>query len=160
MMTQQKPPKQMGGCLVIEYFKENIMTNEQKAILAMVVADPDEWAENSISVFGKQKGEEIIASRVAQLKPQYDLAIADGKYKTKAQEKVEYESSAKYLAKKQAMTDYIAKQATKKQDIEANLKTWKELSDDIASANDVKKLQDVVARLAKVIYWLAKNSDI
>lgn len=159
-MIQPKPLKQKVGCLGIEYFKENIMTNEQKAILAMVVADPDEWAENSISVFGKQKGDEVIASRVAQLKPQYDLAIADGKYKTKAQEKVEYESSAKYLAKKQAMTDYIAKQATKKQDIEANLKTWKELSDDIAAASNIKELQDVTARLAKVVYWLAKNSDI
>lgn len=66
--------------------------------------------------------------------------------------------------KSQAILDEIiatqAKIDKKKQDIETNLKTWAQLSDEITKADDIKKLSDVVAKLAKVVYWLAKNSDI
>jgi hypothetical protein len=136
----------MVGCLGIEYFKENAMTNEQKAILAMAVINPDEWGNNAISVFGKQKGDEVIASRVAQLKPQYDLAIADGKYKTKAQEKVEYESSAKYLAKQQALADFIAERKKATKDL-------KDLADDklIDAIKDIEGVKEYLKKLVKVI---------
>jgi hypothetical protein len=122
------------------------MTNEQKAILAIAVIDPDEWADNAISVFGKQKGEKIIASRVAQLKPQYDLAIADGKYKTKAQEKVEYESRTDFLAKQQALADFIAERKKETKDL-------KDLADDklIDAIKDIDGVKEYLKKLVKVI---------
>ena len=122
------------------------MTNEQKAILAMAVNDPDEWANNAISVFGKEKGEGVIALRVAQLKPQYDLAVSDGKYKTKAQEKVEYESRPDFLAKQQALADFIAERKKATKDL-------KDLADDklIDAIKDVEGVKDYLKKLVKVI---------
>ena len=122
------------------------MTNEQKAILAMVVADPDEWANNAISVFGKEKGEGVIALRVAQLKPQYDLAVSDGKYKTKAQEKVEYESRPDFLAKQQALADFIAERKKATKDL-------KDLADGTAidNAKDLSELKTLLKTIVKAL---------
>jgi hypothetical protein len=66
--------------------------------------------------------------------------------------------------KSQAILDEIiatqAKTAKKKQDIETSLKTWKELSDEIKGADDFKKVQSVLEKIAKVLYWTVKDSEL
>jgi hypothetical protein len=122
------------------------MTIEQRAVLAMVVLDPDEWEANAINVFGEEKAEENLALKVAKYQEQYDVSIANGTYKTKAQEKVEYESRPDFLAKQQALTDFIAERKKATKDL-------KDLADDklIDAIKDIEGVKEYLKKLVKVI---------
>ncbi len=52
------------------------MTEEQRAVLAHVVIDPDAWYDHAISVFGRQKARECLVEKVDRWRPSYEDALA------------------------------------------------------------------------------------
>lgn len=149
------------------------MTPEQRAVLAMIVLDPDEWMDNAISVFGEERANELLVERVTKFQPEYDAAIAAGTYKTKAQEKTEYEASLEYLAQKAAMTAQILINQKKMQAIIDNLPSWSvvggKFNSMLAGANAATNLAQAKAvlielinvqkKMARVLYWEVKGTE-
>lgn len=60
------------------------MTNEQRAVLAHVVLDPDAWWAHCQSVMGSRAGA-VLAEKVARHQASYDAAFALGGYQTRAE---------------------------------------------------------------------------
>jgi hypothetical protein len=58
-----------------------------------------------------------------------------------------------------AQTSQVALTTAKNQSIADNLPSWQNVSDAIDAANTLAKLQAIVKKLARVTYWLAKNSE-
>lgn len=50
------------------------MTDEQRAVLAHVVLDPDAWYAHAVSSFGQEKGREALKAKVARWQASYDRA--------------------------------------------------------------------------------------
>ncbi len=61
------------------------MTNEQRAVLAHVVIDPDAWLAHAVATFGEEKAAEMLAEKVERWQPDYDAAVALPGYKTRAE---------------------------------------------------------------------------
>jgi hypothetical protein len=61
------------------------MTDDQRAVLAHVVVDPDEWLEHAIVVLGEDKAASALQDKVVRWEPHYISSKAkDGKkYKTR-----------------------------------------------------------------------------
>jgi len=148
------------------------MTVEQRAILAMVVLDPDAWMANAINVFGESKATEHLVAKVAKYQAQYDEAIANGTYKTKVQAQIDYENSPEYLAEQQAIADQTARQQAKMQAFIDNLPSWAVVGgkfDTMSAAvptatnaqlkNILVELITTTKKLARVVYWLAKDTE-
>ena len=49
--------------------------------------------------------------------------------------------------------------ALKAQEIEDNLPTWQQISDAIDNATTVAALKVIVKKMARILYWLAKNKS-
>lgn len=148
------------------------MTAEQRAVLAMVVLDPDAWVANAINVFGEEKATESLIAKVAKYQAQYDEVIANGTYKTKVQAQADYENSPEYLAEQQAIADRLARQQAKMQSFIDNLPSWAVVSgkfDTMSAAVPTAtnaQLKDILVelitttkKLARVVYWLAKDTE-
>jgi hypothetical protein len=149
------------------------MTSEQKKILGMVVLDPDAWMQNAINVFGEEKAEEALIAKVAKYQDQYDAAIAAGTYKTKAQEKTEYEASPEYLAQKADMAAQVVANQKKMQAIIDNLPSWSVVGGkfdsmlaDAKAATNLAQAKAVLVELItflkkshRVLYWEVKNTE-
>jgi hypothetical protein len=60
-----------------------MLTNEQRAVLAHIVVDPDEWAAHALATVGQA----AIDAKVARWRPAYEAALAaEGvAYQTRAQ---------------------------------------------------------------------------
>lgn len=148
------------------------MTDEQRSVLAMVVLDPDVWMENAVKVFGKEQAEKNLVLKVAKYQAQYDEAITNGTYKTRLQEKIDYENSPEYLAEQQAIADHAARQQAKMQAFIDNLPSWAvvggkfdTMSAAVPTATNAQ-LKDILVelitttkKLARVVYWLAKDTE-
>lgn len=148
------------------------MTAQQKAVLAMVVLDPDAWMANAVNVFGESKATEHLVAKVAKYQTEYDAAIATGTYKTKAQAQIDYENSSEYLAEQQAIADRLARQQAKAQAFIDNLPSWAivgwkfdAMSAAVPTATNAQ-LKDILVelitttkKLARVVYWLAKDTE-
>jgi uncharacterized iron-regulated protein len=148
------------------------MTDEQRAVLAMVVIDPDGWMQNAINVFGEEKATENLIAKVAKYQTQYDEAIANGTYKTRVQAQIDYENSPEYLAEQQAIADRLARQQAKMQSFIDNLPSWAVVGrkfDTMSAAAPTAtnaQLKDILVelitttkKLARVVYWLAKDTE-
>ena len=149
------------------------MTDEQRAVLAMVVVDPDAWMENAVNVFGEEKAEENLALKVAKYQAQYNEAITNGTYKTKAQEQADYEASPEYLAEQARMAALQAAQQKKAQAIIDNLPSWSVVGGkfdsmlaDAKAATNLAQAKAVLIELItflkkshRVLYWEVKNTE-
>lgn len=60
------------------------MTEDQKAILAHVLIDPEAWFENVKEVFA-EGADSVLANKIAKYEPAYREALAGGNYKTRAE---------------------------------------------------------------------------
>lgn len=149
------------------------MTAEQKAVLAMMVLDPDAWMKNAINVFGEAQAEINLTEKVAKYQAQYDAAVIDGTYKTKAQVQADYEASPEYLALQAEMASKIIANQKKMQAIIDNLPSWAVvgrkfdtmLADATAATNLAQakavliELIKVQKKMARVLYWDIKNTE-
>jgi hypothetical protein len=149
------------------------MTAEQRAVVAMVVLDPDAWIANAINVFGVEKAEENLALKVAKYQAQYDVAVASGTYKTKAQVQADYEASPEYLAEKEKMAAITLANQKKMQAIIDNLPSWSvvggKFNSMLAGANAATNLAQAKAvlielinvqkKMARVLYWEVKGTE-
>lgn len=149
------------------------MTSEQRAVLAMVVLDPDEWMQNAINVFGIVMAEENLVAKVAKYQTEYDAAIAAGTYKTKAQAQIDYENSPEYLAEQARIAELQAVQRAKIKAFADNLPSWEivggkfdaMLADAKAATNLAQakavliELINVQKKMARVLYWSVRNSE-
>lgn len=63
-----------------------------------------------------------------------------------------------YHAQVQAEVDAKSAEAAKQQAFIDNLPTWQQVSDAIDGVNTIAGLKVVVKKLARVVYWLARNS--
>jgi hypothetical protein len=61
---------------------------------------------------------------------------------------------------KQAADAVAALEATKAQAISDNLPSWTEVDDAITAATTIATLKVIVRKLARVVYWLAKNKAV
>lgn len=149
-----------------------MITDQQRVVLAMVVLDPDEWLESAIAGLGEEDANQALITKVSAYQAEYDEAIANGTYKTKAQEKAEYESSPEYLARQQAMADHAARQQAKMQAFIDNLPSWAviggkfdTMSAAVPTATNAQlkgilvELITTTKKLARVVYWLAKDTE-
>lgn len=69
-------------------------------------------------------------------------------------------TEAEYIAAKAKDPIFVAQNAaiaSKEKDISDNLPSWKEVSDAIDGVTTIAGLRGVVKKLARVVYWLAKN---
>ena len=149
------------------------MTENQRAVLAMVVLDPDAWIQNAINVFGKEKAEESLVLKVAKYQAQYDAAIANGTYKTRVQAQIDYENSPEYLAEQARIAALQAVQQAKMQAIIDNLPSWSVVGGkfdsmlaDAKAATNLAQAKAVLIELiktqkkiARVLYWDIKNVE-
>lgn len=62
-----------------------------------------------------------------------------------------------YIAEKNAAAEGLAAMAAKEKEIVENLPSWKEVSEAIDGVTTIAGLKVVVKKLARVVYWLAKN---
>jgi DNA-binding GntR family transcriptional regulator len=72
-----------------------------------------------------------------------------------------YESlAAAYLqAQAQEAQAEALKQQAKAQAIEDNLPSWQQVSDAIDAATTIAACKVIIKKMARIIYWLAKNSN-
>jgi hypothetical protein len=68
------------------------MTNEQRAVLAHVVIDPDAWEAHAVSTFGPERAARATAEKVARWKPSYDRAKDSPDYKPRAERPAQSEA--------------------------------------------------------------------
>lgn len=63
------------------------MTNEQRAVLAHVVIDPDQWYADAVRDLGQAPADAALAAKVARWQPTYEAAlVAEGaNYRTRAE---------------------------------------------------------------------------
>ena len=149
------------------------MTDEQRAVVAMVVLDPDAWMQNAINVFGEEKAEENLVLKVAKYQTQYDKAISNGTYKTRVQAQIDYENSPEYLAEQARIAALQAVQRAKMQAIIDNLPSWTIVggkfdtmltnataATNLAQAKAVLiELIKVQKKMARVLYWEIKGTE-
>ena len=149
------------------------MTPEQRAVLAMVVLDPDGWMQNAINVLGEEKAEAALVAKVAGSQAEYDEAIANGTYKTRVQAQIDYENSPEYLAERARIAALQAVQRAKMQSIIDNLPSWSVvggkfdtmLADANAATNLAQakavliELINVQKKMARVLYWEVKGTE-
>lgn len=50
------------------------MLKEDLEVLAWVVVDPDAWYANAVKVFGDERAQEMLASKLARWRPMYQSA--------------------------------------------------------------------------------------
>lgn len=60
------------------------MTAEQRAVLAHVVLDPDDWLAHAVATFGEERAAQMLQAKVGRWKPSHDEALAKPGYKTRA----------------------------------------------------------------------------
>ena len=56
-----------------------------------------------------------------------------------------------------AMEEVAARERLKSQAIEENLPTWSEIDTAITNATTIAALKVIIRKMARVLYWLAKN---
>lgn len=61
------------------------MTDEQRAVLAHVLVDPDAWYAHAVEALGEARAAEALAAKVARWQPLYDQASAAPGYLPRAQ---------------------------------------------------------------------------
>lgn len=61
------------------------MTDDQRAVLAHVVVDPDAWYAHAVKHFGADLAQKHLAAKVARWRPHYEGAKQQAGYKTRAQ---------------------------------------------------------------------------
>jgi len=130
------------------------LTQEEKAVLAHVVINPDLWVENAIK---STAGESAVMAKIERWRPEYlaqkdlpgylnrverDAAVA---YKTPEQLAAEQAEVDRREAKAQAFVDNLPSWAT----IETTV-------DNIGSLTDAKAF---LLKLARIVYWLAKDRE-
>jgi hypothetical protein len=148
------------------------MTDEQRAVLLMVFLDPDAFMQNAVSVFGEARANEVLIENVAIYQAQYDAAITNGTYKTRAQMEAEYENSPEYLAEQARIAALQAVQRAKMQAIIDNLPSWSVVGGKFdtmlaavptATNAELKgilfDLITITKKLARVVYWEVKNTE-
>lgn len=64
-----------------------MLTDEQRAVLAHIVIDPDAWLAHAVDTFGPDAGERFLAAKVAGATPDYLAARAalGADYRTRAE---------------------------------------------------------------------------
>jgi hypothetical protein len=135
------------------------MTNEQRAVLAMVVLDPDAWMKNAVDVFGEEKATKILIEKVEKYRPQYDEAIASGTYKSKEQTEKEYKNSPKYLAQQEARAETVKLNALKSQAITENLPSWTNVEKEVDNIGSLDDAKAFLKKLARIVYWDVKGRE-
>ena len=149
------------------------MTDEQRAVLLMVFLDPDAFMQNAVSVFGEARANEVLIENVAIYQAQYDAAITNGTYKTRAQMEAEYENSPEYLAEQARIAALQAVQRAKMQSIIDNLPSWSVVGGkfdsmlaDATAATNLAQAKAVLIELItflkkshRVLYWEVKNTE-
>ena len=63
----------------------DVMTSEQRAVLAHVVIDPDQWYAHAVATFGEEKAARALAEKVTRWSAEYASASTLPGYKTRAQ---------------------------------------------------------------------------
>lgn len=61
------------------------MTNEEKAVLAHAVIDPEAWYAHAVASFGEEVAKRHLAAKVARWKPEYEAESVKPGYKTRAE---------------------------------------------------------------------------
>jgi hypothetical protein len=61
------------------------MTEEQRAVLAYVVPDPDSWYAHALATFGEVNADELLLSKVYRWQAEYDAAVVLPGYQTRAE---------------------------------------------------------------------------
>lgn len=66
------------------------LTEADRAVLAHVVKDPQEWIDNAVGSFGEDRAAELLRAKVARWRPDYAAALqAQGEaYRTAAQRRI------------------------------------------------------------------------
>lgn len=65
------------------------LSKEDRDVLAHVVIDPDAWFAHVLKTFGEEKATELLAQKVVRWKPDYEMALAAGIYKNRAERDAE-----------------------------------------------------------------------
>lgn len=66
---------------------------------------------------------------------------------------------AQLVAQQAAAIEAVTLEAAKQTDITTNLPTWAQVATAIDNATTLTALRTIVKKLARVVYWLAKNSQ-
>lgn len=64
-----------------------------------------------------------------------------------------------YIARQQSLQEQKLAEEQKLQNIVSNLPSWQEVSDAIDGVSTIAGLKVVVKKLARVVYWMAKNTE-
>ena len=77
------------------------MTNDQKAVLAHVVVDPDAWYQHAINTFGQEQADQFLEKKVERHRADYELESQKSGYKNRAEHELD-EAKARIVALEQA----------------------------------------------------------
>lgn len=66
-----------------------MLTDEQRAVLAHVVVDPDAWYAHAVACFGRDVAAKHLSAKTARWKPLYDKACKAGGYKSRSEREAE-----------------------------------------------------------------------
>ena len=66
-----------------------VITEEQRAVMAHVVVDPDAWIDHAVATFGEAMAAVFLENKVARHRAYYEEKSAAPGYKTRAERDAE-----------------------------------------------------------------------
>jgi len=129
------------------------LSNEDRAILAHVVPDPDVWVAHALT----KVGEKAVMLKIDKWRPDYLAAKNEPNYMTRAQR--DAYKSPEQIAEESARQAAALVAAAKAQSITDNPPSWQAVSDAIDAATTLAACKVIIKKLARVVYWLAKNQE-